>query len=113
KRFCGPPAVPGAVFFKGPCPGPESRSLSRLHSAGGHSQRWRLTPALPILFCGSQQGGGENAFRRTKVTTISRAWCPRFASVFWTLTWVEEVSGRTTGYFQLTTFRPNPSGCRV
>jgi hypothetical protein len=30
------------------------------------------------------------------------AWCPRFASVFWTLTWAEEDSGRLTEYFQLT-----------
>ena len=65
--------VPGRLIFKGPCCGPQAGSLSRLHSAGGHSQRWRLTPALPILFCGSEQGRGENAFRRTKVTTISQS----------------------------------------
>jgi hypothetical protein len=29
------------------------------------------------------------------------AWCPRFASVFWTLTWAEEGSGRPTEHFQL------------
>src|SRR5271157_3458627 len=32
----------------------------------------------------------------------SHAWCPRFASVFWTLTWAEEGSGRPTEHFQLT-----------
>lgn len=30
------------------------------------------------------------------------AWCPRFASFIWTLTWAEEDSGRLTEYFQLT-----------
>src|SRR5271157_1621517 len=30
------------------------------------------------------------------------AWCPRFASVFWTLTWVEEGSGRPNEHFRLT-----------
>src|SRR5271157_2539983 len=43
-----------------------------------------------------------------KVTLV--AWCPRacpelvegFASVFWTLTWAEEGSGRPTEHFQLT-----------
>src|SRR5271157_1621049 len=31
-----------------------------------------------------------------------KAWCPRFASVFWMLTWGKEDSGRPTEYFQLT-----------
>src|SRR5664280_2353760 len=30
------------------------------------------------------------------------AWCPRFASVFWTLTWAEEGSGGPAQHFQLT-----------
>jgi hypothetical protein len=28
--------------------------------------------------------------------------CPRFASLFWTLTWTEEGSGRPAQHFQLT-----------
>jgi len=31
-----------------------------------------------------------------------QAWCPRFASFFWTLTWAEEGSGWPTERFQLT-----------
>jgi len=34
------------------------------------------------------------------------AWCPRFASVFWTLTWDEEHSERSPARFSL----PNPCG---
>jgi hypothetical protein len=30
------------------------------------------------------------------------ALCPRFASVFWTLTWADEDSGRPTEHFQFT-----------
>src|SRR5271157_573216 len=33
---------------------------------------------------------------------VNVAGCPRFASVFWSLTWAEEGSGRPTGHFQLT-----------
>jgi hypothetical protein len=29
------------------------------------------------------------------------AWCPRFASFFWTLTWAEEDSGLPTGQLRL------------
>ena len=35
---------------------------------------------------------------------LEMAWCPRFASVFWTLTWAEEGSGQPTERFQLTPY---------
>ena len=39
---------------------------------------------------------------RNAVEGFNDAWCPGFASVFWTLTWAEEGTGRPTEYFQPT-----------
>src|ERR1019366_5765797 len=60
----------GSLVFKDRGRSPQARSPSRLHSEERAFAAPETDSSLFILLCGYMWGRGENAFRRTKVTTI-------------------------------------------